>query len=106
MQRRLARRLVHVTRQLAQILEEVVTDKPSKTTAKRSRSAAASGPLEEAVLEVLASGAVIAPKVLARKAGYPYNSRFRAAMTGLARRGLVTRTPDGYRRVTPGTTEA
>ena len=60
-------------------------------------------PLAEAVLTVLrAAAGPVPPKVLARKAGYAYSSRFRGAMADLARRGLVSRSPDGY-AATPGT---
>lgn len=73
------------------------------TTEKFAHDSNNNSPLESAILEALTSDiavgatAVVAPKVLARKAGYPYNSRFRTAMTALARRGLVARVPDGYR---------
>ncbi len=36
-------------------------------------------------------------KEIASKLGYPFNSYFRGALSGLCKRGLLTKTPDGYR---------
>jgi len=54
--------------------------------------------MEQAVLDALPAGTLLPAKQIARATGYAYGPRLRACLTGLARRGLVVRTPDGYRR--------
>jgi hypothetical protein len=53
--------------------------------------------MEQNVLSALAGGQMLPTKRLAAAAGYRYGPRLRGCLTGLARRGLIIRLPDGYK---------
>lgn len=91
--RHAARQLIRVVRELAALLERAIEDAPDDSTDSNLPK------IQKAIMEALASGEAVTAKKLARRTDYAYCSSFRACLTAMCRRGLLSRTPDGYKRV-------
>jgi hypothetical protein len=74
---------------------EVFVTVSSRSLSRSQRRVAG---LEASILHALSEGAPLTAKQLARRTGYSYSSHLRSRLTDMARRQLIIRTPDGYRR--------
>lgn len=90
-QRPIARRLASIAKEYAKLAAELLDSLPPEESPVNTR-------FEKAILEAIGTDTMPAKKI-ARRSGYAYSARLRSTLAAMCRAGILTRSPDGYRRV-------
>lgn len=87
------RKLTQMNRLIGMMIVEMVEELPPE------EPAGATNLLERNILKALADEAPMLGKRIAKRGGYSYSARLRAALADMVRRGILAHGPDGYRLV-------
>lgn len=90
----LLRRVARLAHDFAAIIN--IATRPPR---RKVPSNQAGAPVEQAIIQVLAKQEPLTGKRIAAKTGYAYERYLRATLASMVKRGVLSRSSDGYARV-------